>query len=304
MPPQPLRLPGPVQRWVERLADELLAVPGLPPLDFAAPAGEPALVSPGSVSWRVFANPVTLFIGGVAAVLLELGEPRVRHGVWDHSGFRVDPVMRLRRTGLAAMVTVYGAESAARAMIAGVNRLHARVAGVTADDVSYRADDPELLEWVQATASWGFLQAFIAFDRPLPAEACDAYYAEAVPAAALYGATGAPRSQAGIEALFAAMAPRLEPSATIFEFLQIMRRAPILPAAARPLQRLLVSAAIALLPPPLASRLGLAGKGLKPWQRPLVTAVARFAGRLPLAGSPAVQASRRLGLPADHLYRS
>src|SRR5690606_37690700 len=42
--------------------------------DFTVPAGEPALVEPDSVSWRIFANPVALFIGGVAAVILELAE--------------------------------------------------------------------------------------------------------------------------------------------------------------------------------------------------------------------------------------
>jgi uncharacterized protein (DUF2236 family) len=292
-----------VQRWIERLAADLLAVPGVPTVDFAQPAGEPALVPADSVSWRVFSNPLTLFIGGVAAVLLELGEPRVRHGVWDHSGFRVDPVMRLRRTGLAAMVTVYGPESRARAMIAGVNRLHAQVSGVTSGGTPYRADDPELLEWVQATASWGFLEAYTAFDSLLPPHKRDLYYAEAAPAAALYRAAGAPRSEAQVAALFERMAPKLEPSETIAEFLAIMRRAPILPAGARPLQKLLVSAAIDLLPPRLAARLGLVGKGLRPWQRASIRALARVSGRLPLAGSPPVEAARRLGLPADHLFR-
>ena len=75
----------------------------LPPVDFSAPRGEPALAAPDSVSWQVFKNPVALFIGGVAAVLLELAEPRVRHGVWDHSSFRERPMQRLQRTGLAAM---------------------------------------------------------------------------------------------------------------------------------------------------------------------------------------------------------
>jgi uncharacterized protein (DUF2236 family) len=302
MPQQPLHLPRPAQRWIETLAADLFAVPGMA-VDFAAPSGEPALVPADSVSWRVFANPVTLFIGGVAAVLLELGEPRVRHGVWDHSGFRVDPVMRLRRTGLAAMVTVYGPESAARAMIAGVNRLHARVSGTTADGTPYRADDPELLNWVQATASWGFLEAYAAYGRPLTLAERDAYYAEAAPAAALYGAAGAPRSTAGIGRLFARMARDLEPSDTIVEFLAIMRRAPILPAAARPLQGLLVAAAISLLPQQLAARLGLPGDGIKAWQRLPVRALAQIAGRIPLAGSPPVEASRRLGVAADPLYR-
>jgi uncharacterized protein (DUF2236 family) len=188
-------------------------------------------------------------------------------------------------------------------MIAGVNRLHARVSGVTADGTPYRADDPELLDWVQATASWGFLEAYAAYGRPLTLAERDAYYAEAAPAAALYGAAGAPRSAAGIGRLFAQVAPALEPSATISEFLGIMRRAPILPAAARPLQGLLVAAAISLLPGQLAARLGLSGGGLKPWQRQAVRALARLAGRIPLAGSPPVEASRRLAVPADPLFR-
>jgi hypothetical protein len=44
--------------------------------DFLRPAGEAALVSPDSVSWRVFKNPLSLFIGGVAAVIMELAELR------------------------------------------------------------------------------------------------------------------------------------------------------------------------------------------------------------------------------------
>jgi hypothetical protein len=83
---------------------------------FSQPNGEAALVSPGSVSWRVFNNPLSLFIGDVTAVVMELAEPRVRTGVWEHTNFREDPIQRLRRTGLAAMVTVYGARSTAEAI--------------------------------------------------------------------------------------------------------------------------------------------------------------------------------------------
>jgi uncharacterized protein (DUF2236 family) len=88
---------------------------------FLHPVGEAALVSPDSVAWRVFKNPLSLFIDGVAAVIMELAEPRVRSGMWEHTTFRVDPVRRLRRTGLAAGVTVYGARSKAEAMIARPN---------------------------------------------------------------------------------------------------------------------------------------------------------------------------------------
>ena len=119
---------------------------------FAQPEGEPALVPADSVSWRIFKNPVALFVGGVAAVILELAEPSVRTGVWEHSGFRRDPVRRLERTGMAAMVTVYGARSVAEAMIADVVRLHDRVTGATPAGEPYRANDVRLLTWVQATA--------------------------------------------------------------------------------------------------------------------------------------------------------
>lgn len=94
-----------------RILEDLTQMPGGPRIDFTAPAGEPALAAPDSVSWRVFKNPVSLFVGGVTAVILELAEPRVRSGVWDHSSFKTDPLTRLKRTGLAAMVTVYGARS-------------------------------------------------------------------------------------------------------------------------------------------------------------------------------------------------
>src|SRR5207237_581182 len=61
---------------------------GGPRFDFCAPPGEAALVAADSISWRIFKNPVALFIGGVAAVILELAEPRVRTGVWEHTSFR------------------------------------------------------------------------------------------------------------------------------------------------------------------------------------------------------------------------
>ncbi len=162
---RPLALPRWLQTRIEAEAARLL-FDGGPKPDFGSPAGEPALTSPDSVSWRVFKNPISLFIGGTSAVLLELAEPRVRSGVWDHTSFRTDPVHRLRRTGLAAMMTVYGPKSEAEAMIARVRRVHARIAGETPSGEAYRADDPELLNWVHATAAFGFVEAYNRFVQP------------------------------------------------------------------------------------------------------------------------------------------
>ncbi|MBS0523346.1 MAG: DUF2236 domain-containing protein [Proteobacteria bacterium] len=271
---------------------------------FLEPAGERALAPPDSMSWRIFKNPVTLFIGGVAAVILELAEPAVRTGVWEHTDFRRDPMRRLERTGLAAMVTVYSARSVAQAMIAHIVRMHDRVEGVTPTGERYRANDPKLLRWVQATAAHGFIEAYSRYGRPLTPAEIDQAYAESAPAAALYGAHDSPLSDAERQALFDAMRGRLEPSPIIFEFLDIMRRAPIVPWPVRPVQWLLLRAAVELTPGWVRERLGLGERfGLRRWQRPLVRLFGALADRVVLPFSPAVRSCRRLGLPADYLYR-
>jgi uncharacterized protein (DUF2236 family) len=269
--------------------------------DFLRPPGEAALVSPESVSWRVFKNPLSLFIGGVAAVIMELAEPRVRTGVWEHTTFRIDPIQRLRRTGRAAMVTIYGARSTAEAMITRVRRMHDRVAGSTPTGKAYRANDPELLNWVQGTAAYGFLQAYHAYVRPLSDVERDRYYAEGTLAASLYGASAA-MSEAALEMRFEAMANRLERSDVLFEFLAIMRSAPILPLPLRPVQSLLIRAAIDLTPHWLRRIVGLTDHGLNPLESAVVRQIGAFADRLILETNPAVQACRRMRLSANYLY--
>ncbi|MGE5565139.1 MAG: oxygenase MpaB family protein [Parcubacteria group bacterium] len=296
------RLPQPLQARLETGARELLEAGG-PRVDFEHPAGEPALVGPDSVSWQVFRNPVALIVGGITAVLLELAEPRVRHGVWDHTTSRTDPLRRMRRTGLAAMVTVYGARSTAEAMIAGVGRMHARVAGHTPAGAAYAASDPELLDWVQATAAYGFLEAYSAFVRPISRADKDRYYGEGRAAAALYGATGAPGSLAELEAQFAAMRPKLERSEIVFEFLDILHRTDFLPPGLKPFRSMFIRAAVEILPDWTRDTLGLQDRRLRPWETGLIRLVARIADTVVVEATPASAACRRLGLPSDYLQR-
>lgn len=278
---------------LKTLQDLLQPPPGMA-FDFSQPPGEPALAPRDGVAWRVFANPVVLFVGGVAAVLLELAEPSVRAGVWDQGGFQRDPGMRLRRTGFAAMMTVYGPRSAAEKLIAQVVRMHDQVRGATPDGTPYHANDPRLLDWVQATAAYGFSEAYHQYLRPLSPAEKDAAFAEGEPAARLYGATGAPRSRADWEALLARTAPGLEGSGILDEFLRTMAGAPLLPTPLRPLQRLLVRAAVEIIPEPVRSLPQLRGRGLRPGEGALVRALARATVLLPLGETPPVQAARRL----------
>ena len=297
----PIFLPWPLRSGLEVATRALFGLSDQSSADFLRPAGEAALVSPDSVSWSVFKNPLSLFIGGVAAVIMELAEPRVRTGVWEHTTFRIDPIRRLRRTGLAAMVTIYGARGMAEAMIARVRRMHDRVAGSTPAGKAYRATDPELLNWVQDTAAYGFLQAYHAYVRPLSVLERNRYYAEGTLAASLYGASAA-TSEAALEMRFEAMANQLERSDILFEFLAIMRSAPILPLPLRPVQPLLIRAAIDLTPHWLRTIVGLTDHGLDAWEAGVVRQIGAFADRLVLETNPAVQACRRMRLSANYLY--
>jgi uncharacterized protein (DUF2236 family) len=292
-----------LQRRLDAAAGALLKPQNGRTIDFTQPPGEAALFAPDSLSWRIFKNPVALLIGGIAAVILELAEPAVRTGVWEHSTFRKDPMGRLQRTGLAAMVTVYGARSVAESMIARVVRMHAKIAGETPAGVPYSACDANLLTWVQATASFGFSEAYSRYVDPLSEAEFDAVYCEGAPVSQLYGVLAGPRSDAQRRALFDSMRGRLEPSPVIFQFLEIMRVTPAFPRPLHWMQRLLVRAAVDLIPDWMRDCFGLTEDfGLSPRERWIVRLAGGLSDRIVLAESPAAQACLRLGLPATHLY--
>ncbi len=139
--------------------------------------------------------------------------------------------------------------------------------------------------------------------EPLSETDVSHFYSEGAPAARLYGASAAPHSEKELLAFFDAMRPKLEPSPIIFEFLDIMRRAPILPRAFRSFQRLLLRAATDMLPGWARPLLGLNSEWeLKGWERRIVHGAGRVVDRIPLAGSPPVEACRRVGLPGDYLF--
>jgi uncharacterized protein (DUF2236 family) len=300
-----LRLPRLLQRRLDAATMAFLYPTKDRKIDFARPPGEEALVAPDSVSWRIFKNPIALFVGGLAAVVLELAEPSVRAGVWEHSSFRKNPMGRLQRTAMAAMVTVYGARSIAEPMIAGVVRMHAKVAGRTPAGAAYSATDPKLLSWVQATAVFGFAEAYSRYVDPLSPVEFNCLYREGAPAARLYGALDAPTSAAELTALFDFMRDRLEPSPVIFEFLQIMRETPVLPQPLFWMQGMLVRAAVEIIPYWLRERLGLTEcYGLRPWERWIAQLAGTLSDRIVLAECPAAQSCLRLGLPINHLYVS
>jgi uncharacterized protein (DUF2236 family) len=298
-----LILPGALRRRLDATFQSFLYGHSSRGSDFSRPTGEDALIPAQSVSWRIFKNPVALFVGGTAAVILELADPAVRAGVWEHSSFREDPLSRLQRTGLAAMITVFGAHSIAKPMIERVVRRHAAVQGMTESGSPYSASDPRLLTWVHATAAYCFGEAYSRFVRPL----CDAdvnlLYREGSLVSQLYGAIDPPRSVEEMQTLLESAALEFSPSPIIPEFLQIMRAGLAFPGPLRWLQPMLVRAAVELIPGGMRSRLGLSQDyALPPHERWLVKLMGASSDRVVLPANPAVQSCVRLGLPPGYLY--
>lgn len=274
-------------------------------VDFAAPVGEPAYLAPDSVQWRVFKNPIALGVGGVAAVLLEFADPRIRSGVWDHSTYKADPIGRSRRTGMAAMVGVYGPRSAARRVIQGVTNMHAQVGGKTPDGRPYQALDRELLDWVSATAAYGFVTAYHRFVQPLTPAEHDAFYREGEAIARLYGVETPIRSSADFMTMMDGLLPGFEAHPIVREFLDIIASGKAAPGVPKVFHHALARASVSLLPPNVREVLRLGREfDLRASDRVALKLAGSLAERLPVPNSPPCEAAVRLGLPKDFLYRS
>jgi uncharacterized protein (DUF2236 family) len=274
-------------------------------IDFAVPQGEPALLAPDSVQWRVYKNPIALAVGGIAAVLLEFAEPRIRSGVWDHSTYKVDPIGRSRRTGLVAMLACYGPASTAKAVIGSVNRLHGKVKGETPDGEKYRALDPVLLDWVAATASYGFLMAYDRFVHPLSEADKNRFMRDGDAIGREFGARNSPPTVDAFLAMMAKLEPRFEPHPIIVEFLDIIQSGRAAPSVPRFLHRAIARASVSLLPGHIRQRLDLGARfDLTRFDRMMLRLAGRLADRKIDRTSPWCQSSVRMGLPHDFLFKT
>ena len=229
-------------------------------IDFRNPPGEPSSLDPDSMHWKIYKNPVAMAVGGVAAVLLEFADARIRSGVWDHSIYRQDPIGRSKRTGVAAMVGVYGPKRAAERVVQGVTNMHARVSGTTPKGEAYRALDVELLDWVSATAAYGFLTAYDTFVERVPESDKSRYYAEAAPGAMLYGVQHSPMSTADFFDMMNRLIHRFEPHPINEEFLAIIQSGRAAPGTPKYLSRAMGRASVSLLPRIVRDKLGLGPK--------------------------------------------
>ncbi|MFJ3832241.1 MULTISPECIES: oxygenase MpaB family protein [unclassified Streptomyces] len=229
----------------------------------------------------------SMFIGGLAALLLQSLHPVAMAAVAAHSGYRGDPWGRLHRTSTFLAVTTFATSADAEAAVARVREVHARIRGRTADGVPYRADDPELLTWVHIAEADCFLRAHQRYGRrPLDPAGCDAYLADTARVARALGVDRPPESERELALLMARYRPGLRVTAASRDTARFLLTDPPLPGAARLPYALLAAAAVDLLPP---------------WAKAAVAADAPAAARIPpvaaRAGGHAVTRAIRWALP-------
>lgn len=182
-----------------------------------------ALFAPDSVAWRVNGDIVTMMIGGVSGLLLQMLHPAVLAGVWDHSDFRSDMHGRLRRTAKFIAVTTYDHAEHGIAAIDRVRGIHDRIGGVLPDGTPYRVSDPALLAWVHVTEAISFLNAWIRYAEPdMPLADQNRYFVEMAVVAERLGADPVPRDRASAEALIQSMRPPLRADARTREVAQLV----------------------------------------------------------------------------------
>ena len=119
-----------------------------------------------------------LLLGGTAALLMQVAHPLVAAGVDQHSDFRRSPLRRLIRTVNTTLAIVFGERTTAEGALKRIGRRHAPVRGQAADGRAYRARDPELMLWVQATLVLTSVRWYEAVMGSLSESARDAYWAE------------------------------------------------------------------------------------------------------------------------------
>ncbi len=260
--------------------------------------GDPGLCGPDSISWRVIGD-VSVFVGGIRALLIQAAHPEVVAGVEDHSRYRDDPLGRLSRTSFYVTTATYGAMPEVKEAIDKVRSAHGGVSGTSHRGRPYSASTPELAAWVHNTLTDSFLEAYQRFGGRLTVGEADRFVTEQTRVGELLGADPLPTTAADLRAWITGH-PGLAPSPGMRNAIGFLRRPPI-PPAQRAGYQVLMNGAVTIIPRELASVLGVVAV---PGARVAGTALILGLRRV-MKNSPAWQAALdRCGAPYDpRLFR-
>jgi len=217
--------------------------------------GDPGLLGPDSVSWKVIGD-AAAFVGGIRALLVQAAHPEVVAGVEQHSRYRSDPFGRLNRTSFYVTETTYGARPEVDAAVAEVRTAHRPVRGTSERGRAYSAGHPEMAAWVHNVLTDSFLAAYQSFGpEKLSPEEADQFVAEQAKIGALLDASPLPATAADLSA-WVNEHPGLSASDDQANATEFLRRPP-LPFGVRLGYRPLSDAAVSTISPRIKDILGL-----------------------------------------------
>jgi uncharacterized protein (DUF2236 family) len=220
--------------------------------------GDPGLLGPDSVSWRLIADPAA-FVGGVRGLLIQAAHPEVVAGVDQHSRYRDDPLGRLSRTSAYVTATTFGAESEVREAIRRVRRAHAFVRGSSSRGIAYSAADPGHSAWVHNALTESFLTSNQHYsEHPLTVVEANRFVEEQTRIGALLGAEPLPTTADDLRAWIVDH-PRIAPSPEMEAVVDFLTDPP-LSLGIRAGYMVILEAAVITLPQRLQEILGLKPK--------------------------------------------
>jgi len=228
---------------------------GLRSMQLPRPDATLGFYGPDSMMWRI--NREAVLLGaGPTALLLQIAHPSVAEGVAQHSTFEADPFKRLHGTITTTMDLVFGDGEASERAVRKLNGVHATVRGP-----GYRALDPALLLWVQATLIVTSVRAYHRWVAPLSRPELEEFWQEARTVGTRLGIPLS-LSPADWSALAAYWRRMLAPDGPIHVTPTAKRMAPLivrppLPATPTFAVDLLATPGLALLPPRLREEFGL-----------------------------------------------
>lgn len=198
---------------------------------------------------RLVHSDVSMFIGGLRALLFQSLHPLAMAGVAQHSDYRADPWGRLQRTADFLAATTFGPAEEAQRAIDMVKKVHTRVQGTARDGRTYRANDPHLLRWVHIAEVDSFIGAHRAFgETPLESHEYDEYVADMAVIAEKLGVEEPPRNTRELKQQIAYYRRELSSSPEARDAARFLLITPPLPLVARAPYGLIGAAAVSLLP--------------------------------------------------------
>ena len=221
-------------------------------LDFP---GDPGILGPDAVSWRVLGD-ASVFVGGIRALVIQSAHAEVVAGVEDHSTYRSDPLGRLSRTSVYVTETTYGAMPEVEAAVQVVRRAHRPVHGTSERNLPYSAGRPAMAAWVHNVLTDSFLAAYQAFGPARLSDAdADRFVAEQTRIGKLLGADPLPETADELTDWIANHPDRVVTNAqrNAISFL----RSPPLSPPIKIAYRLLFNAALTTVPSDMRLQLGV-----------------------------------------------